>query len=347
MEQDKRTISIQFAKDGTRRNKVDKRKSDPIKTKPEIDWVFPEPDHAVESVQPIEVQEEEKREIHYWNEHDQQPVAIPIPTKKKKLPTLKTTFNIPWMLVAAVASAVLIGVSLGVVMLTFSTGSKDQLAEQPAVEVGTTAMAPVVEEEQTTSFELYVIQGGAFSTKEAGTKSAETFKQDGHAAVIETGGESDYLYIGATGSKEQAIQVVELYEKAGYDAFVKKFAVDEVKSTDEHEAATEWFQQAGKHLAELAEASAASLAGTSLEDEALIKLTNDLTQLESQREVDMAELSDEIKASAQTIMAKLAESNQLIAGITEENQEDAWVAQQIVLDAVMTYKKSVGDLSDE
>ncbi|MCM2675170.1 SPOR domain-containing protein [Alkalicoccobacillus plakortidis] len=342
MKGEKRTISIQFSKDGSRRDQVDKHKVK--KKKPETEWVFPEPDHVVETKQAKQPEKVEEREIYYWNERKQTAPISAHSQKKKPRTFLKNGLTIPWMLIGSVASAILIGVSLGFVLLTVSTGDKNYVTNEPAIEAGTTPVATVDEEQkqQATANELFVIQGGAFSTKEAGSEVSNKLKQEGYAATIESGADTDLLYIGAAGSKEQALQLAEMYEKAGHEVYVKNYSVDEVQIDGEQKQTAEWFQKAGQHLTEVAEVSAFSLADSSPEKEDLDVLTTHLTQLENQRETDMEQATEEMKASAQTLMAKLAESNQLLAA----DSDDKWTAQQIILDAMLVYKKSMRDLSE-
>ncbi|MFK3939006.1 hypothetical protein ACI2JA_16010 [Alkalihalobacillus sp. NPDC078783] len=343
MEEKKKSISFQFSKDGTRTDLRDKHNPQPKKKKPETEWVFPEPDHVIEKSPSAFPTNEENREIFLWDE-----------TKKadstKKKPSIKkqsfTSFYqkgraLPWALVAAVASAILIGISLGFVTLTVTNGDTTHDPSGGATEVSTTPIAPVDESAtQLSETELYVIQGGAFSTSGASKQVSETFKQDGYPVTIESGGDAELLYIAAAGTKEEAIQLVELYKKAGHDAFVKKYEV--AAPTGEQTEVTKWFDQAGLYLAEVAEASARNLGETPYGEAEMTTLTQHLTQLENQRDPMMESATDEVKASAQTVMAKLAESSQLLQAETE----DVWKAQQLILEAMSVYKISMEDLSE-
>ncbi|WYP25397.1 hypothetical protein NSQ54_13860 [Alkalihalobacillus sp. FSL W8-0930] len=343
MEEKKRSISFQFSKDGTGTDLRDKHKPQEKKKKPETEWVFPEPDHVVEKNPPVPPSKEENREIFLWDE-----------TKKsdstKKKPTIKkqsfTSFYqkgkaLPWALVAAVASAILIGISLGFVTLTVTNGGVTQDPSGEAVDVSTTPAPPVdPQASEPSETEFYVIQGGAFSTSEASKQVSETFKKDGFPVTIESGGDAELLYIATAGTKEEAIQLVELYKEAGHDAFVKKYEFPAL--TGEQTEVGKWFNQAGVNIAEVAEASAKNLSETTYGDAEMTALTQQLTQLENQRDAMMESATEEVKASAQTVMAKLAESSQLLQGETE----DVWKAQQLILDIMPIYKKSMEDLNE-
>lgn len=341
MEEKKKSISFQFSKDGTRTDLADKHKPQQKKKKPETEWVFPEPDHMMEKNQLASPPKEENREIFLWDETKTAESTKKKPTIKKQSFTsiYQKGKALPWALVAAVASAILIGISLGFVTLTFTNGDTTNHTAGEAVEVSTTPAAPEsASDTQPSETELYVIQGGAFSTSEASKQVSETFKQGGYPVTIESGGDTELLYIAAAGTKEEAIQLVDLYKEAGHDAFVKKYEVP--TPSGEQTEVMKWFDQAGAYLAEVAEASAKNLGETPFEEAEMATLTQHLTQLENQRDAMMESAPDEVKASAQTVMAKLAESSQLLQAETKDN----WKVQQLILEAMPIYKKSLEDL---
>ncbi|TSB46236.1 SPOR domain-containing protein [Alkalicoccobacillus porphyridii] len=335
MERDKRTMSFQFAKDGRRQEKSDKHQS--VKKVAETEWVFPEPDCAVTetNTEELEIKEdpdEQKREIFIWDENKLgYAYQAPPATKKHKALWTQKWLSMPWMLMAAAVSAVCIGVSLGVVMLSFFTGGVDEPVLQPAVEVGTTV---VPEDEPVSEFQIFVLQAGAFSTQEAGLQVSETIKQEGYAVIMDDDNETHYLYVGVASSKNQAEQLAAEFKEDGLDVYVKEYVV--TKADEEDSTAFEWLNSAENSLMSVIHATTLASLDSSGEEN-LEVITDELTELESKREASMEGESDELKAIAQTLIAKMAESNQLLSETDEVNRTN----QQMNLDALIAYKKGL------
>ncbi|WLR50080.1 SPOR domain-containing protein [Bacillus tianshenii] len=149
--------------------------------------------------------------------------------KKRTMPTPPSLRK---MLIPAIA--ILVGLGLGLSVLSFMTsengGFVKQQAAQPAQEEAVKASAPasVATTQKTTAIpelSLYMVQGGAFSTEKSAEKMAETFQAKGQPAVVFTDASPMLLFVGAAMNEAEAKALGQKIKDGGADVYVKAFTV--------------------------------------------------------------------------------------------------------------------------
>lgn len=124
----------------------------------------------------------------------------------------------------SIVFAVLIGTSFGVIMLKLVVIDH---SKKTAIETNapvTKTVAPVKSTEKITlqSFTAFVVQGGMFSTKEGANEISNQIKAKGAPAeIIEMDGKS-FIFLGISGSLEQAKSLGNYYKENGINEFYAK-----------------------------------------------------------------------------------------------------------------------------
>ncbi|KGM45554.1 hypothetical protein P9D43_07055 [Neobacillus niacini] len=185
--------------------------------------------------------------------------------EKKKTATF-TTFSmkrngsvLKSILVTAVF-AILIGTSLGVLMLklVISENSKPAVTEPVVVDKGTDKGSDVTAGKGSSiaigAQTVFIVQGGAFSTKDAASGAANEAKGKGTPAQTLTMNDKEFLFLGVTDSIENAKKMEGHYEANGFDDVLPKQipiaekTVSDINETEKSflEAAPAIFQQLSK-----------------------------------------------------------------------------------------------------
>lgn len=193
---------------------------------PDIEKKMPHIDFSPPSQKIIDFakKREEKRNIKpFWDDgnHENIPKIPPNDRKKKRRQWQKFSLkNLPLSLIAAALSAIIVGVSLGVTMLTLFTGDKSSENVER-----TASAASVNEGGRLPALESYIVQGGAFSQLEKAKHLTTTLQDRGQAAVLVSNTKNYYVFIGIAGTKEEAEKMSQEFRKNGMDTYVKRHTV--------------------------------------------------------------------------------------------------------------------------
>ncbi len=264
--------------------------------------------------------------------------------KRKKKPRNRLKFErLPLTLIAAIASAVIVGVSFGIVVLTlFKDGG--EAAELAATEVQ--SVAPAFEEGETgmPSVTMEIVQGGAFSTEEKGEEMVQAFQAQDFAAVLTKASEPLYLFIGIGGDRAQAEAVSSLYKESGQDTYLKSYHIkgNEVVAPDEDVVL--WFSEAVALLQSMTQMSSDGLTKNdpSIVGEELKKIEQQLSDLQSERE----NVASKVPESALDDTLKMGNAlMQAGQHLSESNEASFWLAQQALLEALIHYEDVVQKLA--
>ncbi|GAF13372.1 stage II sporulation protein B [Bacillus sp. JCM 19046] len=250
---------------------------------------------------------------------------------------------LPWAVVAAVFSAIVVGLGLGVVMyqMIIQDHATQGLSAEPAIPA-TAAMQDTV---AFPTIHMDVIQGAAFSEKEKGEQVVLETQQQGLPAVLTTGEETQYMFMGIANDQSKAQALGQLINDRGQEVYVKTYTVDGGETSIEGESAANWFSSAHATLVHLSEITSAQLINegtTTLNQEQMETVTTSLDQLKEARDRAFSQIGDTAMPFALSMSDELHLAGQKLV---EYNQnKDAtylWESQQALLQALVMYEQTV------
>ncbi|RAK21385.1 stage II sporulation protein B [Anoxybacillus vitaminiphilus] len=234
----------------------------------------------------------EKKERLFENDHKQENEhsvmdwtelrkAKASPIKKK---SLNSTVRKHKSALVSIFTAVVIGTSLGFVVLNFLSEEKVNGTPEEFVSSSNSALPPPHTETkeqaagsaQQSAFSVYVIQAGVFSTAEAAGEYRSKLNNAGIPAVA-FGEKPTYLFIGIGLEKEALRPVSELYQQKGQETYMKPMTLAPEADAEANKilAASQSFYE------KLISASVQLSGGQSLSDEIKKDLQNEYKQFQT------------------------------------------------------------------
>jgi stage II sporulation protein B len=192
-----------------------------------FDWILPETtDNEINEYQFV------KQTTHKKKTSKGKSTTASISAIRKKNGVLKSV-------ILSIVFAVLIGTSFGVIMLKLVVidHSKKTAIETiaPVTKTVTKSVTPKTSTEKLTlqPFAAFVVQGGVYSTKEAANEISDQVKsKSAPAEIMEIDGKN-FLFLGASGSLEQAKNLGSYYKESGIgDIWAKQIQVPEKTISD-------------------------------------------------------------------------------------------------------------------
>ncbi|MGX6442925.1 hypothetical protein ACWM35_06795 [Neobacillus sp. K501] len=191
--------------------------------------------------------------------------------------SLKRNGGVFKSIIITVAFAILIGISLGVLMLKlFITDGSKPVVNDPVVEdkgAGNTSGDKT--NGQTTSAviaaqTMFVVQGGVFSSEDAAKDGTNQAKAEGVPAQTVEISNKDYLFLGVTDSIETAKQLSNHYKANGVaDAFAKQIPIGEKSVSDISEADKSFLEAAITVFPELSKVTTNTMVTSNISEESL------------------------------------------------------------------------------
>ncbi|MGM0867559.1 MAG: hypothetical protein ACQEWF_23185 [Bacillota bacterium] len=194
----------------------------------EFDWILPQPDHnAVEENKFTmdELRKNKNPKINYSK----------VPSKKKN-----NSYPIKTMLLSII-SALVVGTIFGLGVLYFIDGSNTEQAvitKQPGLSLGTKKegigeKSSNEDGKLTTTFNVpalnvFVVQGGVYTTEAAATQLEEQMKAKGLAATIVNDVGKFYVFTGIASSDQVGEAIRTSYETLIENPFVKEIVTEEI-----------------------------------------------------------------------------------------------------------------------
>ncbi|MCM3715093.1 hypothetical protein [Halalkalibacter oceani] len=288
--------------------------------------------------------ERKRNEQPYWDDGNREKSpGLPFKRKKKALykgakPHLSMT------LLAAICSALVIGIGMGLVVLTLFTGEPAEGTEANSANAdvpvfsGTDAGLPVLAVE--------VVQGGAFAAAEKGMESVQILQDRGLAALLTEHTDPFYMFIGLGGDRAQAGQISNLYQEYGQETYVKSYRIEGQAVTGQPEDVTSWFDRAVGQYKELLHLSVDGLTGGTLPTaEKAAELEQNLDTLQVERDQVFSKLPDAAQPSALALGDALVKGkDQLKHYVETEDAAALWGTQQALLEALLAYEQLVATL---
>ncbi|MCM3759766.1 hypothetical protein M3212_03075 [Alkalihalobacillus oceani] len=290
--------------------------------------------------------ERKRNEQPYWDDGNRErSPGLPFKRKKKALynsakPHLSMT------LLAAICSALVIGIGMGLVVLTLFTGDPAEGTEASSTSAdaipafsGTESGLPVLTVE--------VVQGGAFEAAEKGMESVEILQERGLAALLTEHTDPFYMFIGLGGDRAEAGRISTLYQEYGQDTYVKSYRIEGQAVTGQAEEVASWFGRAMEQYKELLRLSVDGLTGGTLTTaEKVTGLEQTLDALLAERDQVFSQLSEEAHPSALALGDALVKGkDQLKLYAETEDTAALWGTQQALLEALLAYEQLIAALS--
>ncbi|WP_419956034.1 hypothetical protein ACN6MT_12070 [Neobacillus niacini] len=228
-----------------------------------FDWIIPEStENDIQEYKVVSSQKQKKGE-------------------KRKTATF-TTFSmkrngsvLKSILVTAVF-AILIGTSLGVLMLklVISENSKPAVTQPVVEDKGTDKGSEVATGGKGSSIAIgaqtvFIVQGGAFSTKDAASGAANEAKGKGAPAQTLTMNDKEFLFLGVTDSIENAKKIEGHYEANGFDDVLpKQIPIAEKNLSDINETEKSFLEAAPAIFQQLSKVTSNAIVSGNISSEA-------------------------------------------------------------------------------
>ncbi|WP_433743431.1 SPOR domain-containing protein [Falsibacillus pallidus] len=283
-----------------------------------FEWVLPEPEQEQEELK-------EFKQISY----------VPAISKKSwvqpKGPNRKNGLS---NLVFSIATAIIIGLVLGYVMLHLFTSKAEPVNSLGREEnQGAGAGVDAKSDGKTTaltlnSFDVPVIQAGIFTSEEAAKTTAAEIEAKGFPASVAKQGEQYFLYSGTAGTVEEAKVQAQKMKDQQIDVFAKTFSAGEIKVEGVSGQEASFLNEAAPVFLLLSETSGSLLAGNDAQLDAGV--TDKMKSIE--------QMGDFTNKQINSLKKNLIHGYSAIENFKKNgNAKELRDAQQALLDFLSTY----------
>lgn len=251
---------------------------------------------------------------------------------------------LPWTVIAAVFSAIVVGLGLGVVMYQLIIQDPTTVAGSSS-EAVLPATAALQETVAFPTIHMDVIQGAAFSEKEKGEQVVLETQQLGLPAVLTNGEETQYMFMGIANDQSKAQELSQLINEKGQDVYVKTYTVDGGETSMGGEVAATWFSSAHATMVHLSEITSAQLINggtTTLNQEQMETVITSLDQLKDARDGAFADIGDDAMPFSLSMSDELHLAGQKLVEYNQNKDSTyLWDAQQALLQSLVMYEQTV------
>lgn len=277
----------------------------------------------------------------FWDDGNREnSPKLPLMRKKRTAATTGSKNRFSWTLIAVVCSAVIVGLSLGWIVLSIFTGQANEAAHEP---IDIPALFTGNEKIGLPLYEVAIVQGGAFSSIEKGEELRNALQNDGFAAALfNVDGDREqpiYLMIGLGKTKEQAELISDRYAERGQETYVKTYRIDGQVVQGQTMDVYGWFEDVLYCFDTLVDMTAKRLADSGESDETSLRQTEEaLVTLDSEKDERLRSLQEEAKEEATALIKALLDAkNELESG----DERALWRSEQHLLDALAHYETIV------
>ncbi|MFA9555946.1 hypothetical protein ACERII_01375 [Evansella sp. AB-rgal1] len=181
-------------------------------------------------------EEKEDRTAPYWDDGNRDKSPKLPPVKRKKRGPFKFSLSFEFFrnsVFLSILGAIFVGSAFGLMLLNIFTAGDSTVVSGAGNTNVPSSQGAVIPDDTEEGFlipglELFVIQGGAFSTLEKGEETVATFHRKGFPAVLtdmQDNNDLRYLFIGISNMEEDAKGIAAIYEEAEEATYVKGFNV--------------------------------------------------------------------------------------------------------------------------
>ncbi|MEH7273201.1 hypothetical protein V7125_06170 [Neobacillus vireti] len=292
-----------------------------------FDWIIPE--SSDQDIQPYKIVSSQNQKQKKGG--GKKPVAFSTFSNKRNGGMFKT------ILITALF-AILIGTSFGVLMLQLfiTDNSKPAITEPVVVDKGSNQGSENKGEKGTSAVigaqTAFIVQGGAFTTKDAATAAASQAKGKGLPAQTLTMDNKEFLFLGVTDSIETAKGLGAQYKTNGFeDVFSKQIPIVEKTVSDINESEKSFLEAAPSIFQQLSKITSNAMVTGSISSEA----GKEVTSLSEQLNQGTKELKHE---KVKTLNEELSSSLTKVKAYQEKKNKDSLVeAQQHLLNYLSIY----------
>ncbi|OLS39643.1 hypothetical protein BTR22_01895 [Alkalihalophilus pseudofirmus] len=318
------------------------------------DAPIPKPDNVIDFTE--RQTEREKGKGPFWDDGNRES-GPKLPVNRKKKSQRSFTFSIPSLPnfsslksfslipIAIILSAIIVGVSFGVVVLNVFTGGGENAAVSEPIQQASPEAAPTFQaiDGGLPSLSVEVIQGGAFSTVEKGQEMVSVFQNSGLAAVLTDTTDPLYLFVGLGADRGDTTSLAAILENEGKETYLKSYQVSGEGLAAASESSAAWYTDALSIFNSMLTLTTNSLAkGSGISDADIQAVTKELTALHEGREEALAEIPEAAQASTLLLGNELDSSLGHLAGFMNSNdQKELWKAQQSLLRVLLAYEQVV------
>ncbi|MGJ9383072.1 hypothetical protein [Salipaludibacillus sp. CF4.18] len=168
----------------------------------------------------------------FWDDgiSEQSPKLPPVKRKKSKGSQFKLNFfkNIVFL---SIASAILVGGAFGMMLLSLFTNNSENTTDlgveqsTPQSQVQGVSSEGENEKFSVPAFDVFVAQGGAFTTEEKGKEMQNLLSEKGQPSVLMKEGDTQYLFMGVAAGKDTSEALGNYYQKQEMDTYMKSYAI--------------------------------------------------------------------------------------------------------------------------
>lgn len=295
----------------------------PLEKEDDFPWLLPEDEDSIFLEDP-KVVVPSKKNKQYSN---QSITPFHYPKKQKRI-NEKTLFPIKKIMLM-ILLAIALGVMFGSVLLNFlsnddmpvmgtpsgETGDNRVAVETPdkATDEGKTAVG--TEEpgaETTATLQLFAVQGGVYSSKEAADSVATEIKGKGQAAIVLESNETFTVFVGVSKEKDETGALSEVYKQQDFTTDIEFWGGKQLSFLlGTSASADQWV----KSIQELSTLASISINGTNINE-------NDISKIEST--LNGIKANDTEKPLIET----------LLQSIESLKSNNGWKAQQQLMDVI-------------
>ncbi|BAB06753.1 hypothetical protein P4637_06530 [Halalkalibacterium halodurans] len=285
-----------------------------------------------------------RNEEPFWDDGNRKKSPkIPYKRKKKKPYGTNERFalkvkKVPVILIMALVSALIVGTSLGFIVLTIFTADELPVASGEVQET-----VPAVSQGDASFPELAVevVQGGAFTSIEAGEAVIASLQEKGRAAALVESDDSVYMFIGLAQDRAKAQDVAQAYSELDQDTYIKSFAAPTSDSKRLNEETIQWLHDMESSYQQLVSLSVDGLTagGARITKESVEGIRKEVERLHGQQKTAFQELDESTASHLQVINEHLIQAgNHLASYVSTQDGNALWKTQQELLDALVQYQ---------
>lgn len=312
-------------------------------------WLIPENEPKKPSPKVVDLGErrrdKEKLAAPFWDDGKSEESPKLPHKKRKKKRNLKIGFkSLPFALIGIILSAIIVGTSFGLMMLTIFTGDNNEAVSDPSpiVQAPPLADVPVVVSELAIpTLAVEIVQGGAFSLVAKGHETAKVIKDSGFAAAVSNTTDTVYLFIGVGLDREQASVISDKYQASGQEVYLKPY-VAAASGTVATENQVLFLQTGVEIFQQLTQLSVNAFAdgGSLLTTETFSELT--AAQQNFQAISEPFSENDQQQLLAVAFQGALSSAYQQLQNYeASKDQASLWQVQQFLLNSLTAYEELI------
>ncbi|MDR7077923.1 stage II sporulation protein B [Neobacillus niacini] len=293
-----------------------------------FDWIIPESsDQDIQEYKIVSSQNQKQKKS-----GSKKPVAFTTFSTKRNGGVFKS------ILITAIF-AILIGTSLGLLMLKLvnTDSSKPAVTEPVVVDKGSDKGSENNTGGKSTSIVLgaqtaFIVQGGAFTTKDAASDAASQAKGKGLPAQTLTMDNKEYLFLGVADSIEIAKGLGTQYKTNGFeDVFSKQIPIAEKTVSDINDSEKSFLEAAPAIFQQLSKVTSNAMVTGSISSD----FSKEVTSTSKQLKQGAKELKNE---KVKTLNEELSSALTKVEAFQEKKNKDSLVeAQQHLLNYLSVY----------